>query len=209
MSTLNNFLWSIATVFLVLSGIYFAFKLNFLHLNLKKMFASLKDDNKSNNKISGFESLTIALGGCIGVGSLAGIALSIYKGGVGTIFWICLSCILVAPNSLVENALALIYQKKVGNEYQGGPAYYIKHGLGYKKLAILYALLVAIAYLFGFMTIQANTISKSFTNFFPVSSLLIGILIGIISFLIIRKGTKGIAKFSSFFVGEYFSQIDV
>ena len=200
MNTINNLLWSIATVFLIGSGIYYAYKLDFLHLNLKKIFKSLKNDKNSSDGISPFESLTVALGGCIGVGSLAGIALSIYKGGVGTIFWIWLSCLLVAPNSLVENALALIYQKKEGKEYYGGPAHYIKYGLGYKKLSIFFAILVTIAYICGFLTIQSNTIAKSFTNLFSIPPIIIGLIVGIISFLIIRKGIKGIAKFSSIFV---------
>lgn len=200
MNTINNLLWSIATVFLIGSGIYYAYKLDFLHLNLKKIFKSLKNDKNSSDGISPFESLTVALGGCIGVGSLAGIALSIYKGGVGTIFWIWLSCLLVAPNSLVENALALIYQKKEGKEYYGGPAHYIKYGLGYKKLSIFFAILVTIAYICGFLTIQSNTIAKLFTNLFSIPPIIIGLIVGIISFLIIRKGIKGIAKFSSIFI---------
>ncbi|MBR3660315.1 MAG: amino acid carrier protein [Bacilli bacterium] len=199
MEIINNFLWSIATILLVLSGIYFAFKLKFLHLNFKKMLKSLKSDNNKLG-ISPFESLSVSLGGCIGVGSLAGIALAIFKGGVGTIFWILLSCLIIAPNSIVENALALMYREKNNNSYIGGPAYYIKKGLGYKKIAILYSIIVILAYLFGFLTIQSNTIAKSITFLYNVPSILIGIIIGILSFLIIRKGLKGIARFSSIFV---------
>ena len=200
MAGVNNLLWSIATVLLVFSGLYFAFKLKFFHLNFKEMYKYIFKNSKSSKGISPFESLTVALGACIGVGSLAGIALSIYKGGVGTIFWIWLSCLIVAPNSLVENALAVIYQKRKGDAYQGGPPYYIKYGLGYKKLAFVYAFLVAFSYLVGFLTIQSNSIAKAFTNFFNVPSILIGIVIAILSFIVIHKGIKGIAKFSSIFV---------
>lgn len=199
MEIINNFLWSIATVLLVLSGFYFSFKLKFIHLNLFKIFKSLKGD-KGKNGISPFQSLSVALGGCIGVGSLAGIALAIYKGGEGTIFWIIVSCLIIAPNSIVENALAVMYHKKTNNGYIGGPAYYIKNGLGFKKVSLLYAIVVSFAYLFGFLTIQSNTIAKSITTFYNIPSLLIGIIIGILSFIVIRKGIKGIAKFSSFFV---------
>ncbi len=200
MEIINNFLWSIATVLLVLSGLYFSFKLKFLHLNFIKIFKSLKNNNKNKKGISAFESLTVSMGACIGVGSLAGIALAIFKGGVGTIFWILLSCFIVAPNSLVENALAVIYHKKEGQNYVGGPAYYIERGLGYKKIAIIYSILICVAYLFGFLTIQSNTISSFVTTFYNIPSVAIGIAIGFLSFLIIRKGIKGIAKFSSIFV---------
>ena len=173
MDIINNFLWSIATIMLVLSGLYFAFKLNFLHLNFKKIWKSLKPDKSSNSGMSSFETLTVSLGGCIGVGSLAGIALAIFKGGIGTIFWIWLSCLLVAPNSLVENSLALIYKKKVGSSYVGGPAYYIKYGLGYKKLAFIYAAFAS-PFLFFLtdgkqdITRSGTILAKSYTDLYTV-----------------------------------------
>ena len=199
MEIVNNFLWSIATTLLIISGFYFSVKLKFIHFNFKKMFKSLRS-SKDKKGISAFESLSVSLGGCIGVGSLAGIALAIFKGGVGTIFWILISCLIIAPNSVVENSLAVMYHEKTDNGYIGGPAYYIKKGLGFKKIAFLYAVIVSIAYLFGFLTIQSNTIAKSITTFYNIPSLLIGIIIGIFSFIIIKKGIKGIANFSKIFV---------
>ena len=163
MEIINNFIWSVATVLLVLSGLYFSVKLKFIHLNIFKIFKSLKG-NKENSGISPFQSLSVSLGGCIGVGSLAGIALAIYKGGVGTIFWIVISCLIIAPNSVVENSLAVMYHEKTKSGYVGGPAYYIKKGLGFKKTSLLYAIIVSIAYLFGFLTIQSNTISSFITE---------------------------------------------
>ena len=199
MEIINNLLWSVFLVLLISSGIYFSFKIKFLHLDIIQIFKSFKG-NSGKNGISPFESLMVSLGGCIGVGSLAGIALAIYKGGLGTIFWLMLSILIIAPTSFVENSLALIYQEKTKKGYVGGPAYYIKNGLGYKKISFLYAVIVSIAYLFGFLTIQSNTIAKSITVFYNVPNLLIGIVIGILSFIIIKKGIKGIANFSKFFV---------
>lgn len=200
MELINNYLWIIATILLLISGIYFSFKLHFLHFNIKEIFKSLFNKENNKNGISAFESLAVSLGSCIGVGSLAGIALAIFKGGVGVIFWIIVSCLLMASNSIVENSLSIIYREKKNNNYIGGPSFYIEKGLGYKKLALLYSIIVCIAYLFGFLTIQSNTIATSITLFYHIPSLYIGFIIGIISFLIIRKGLKGIAKFSSFFV---------
>lgn len=200
MEKINSIIWSISTVMLVLSGLYFAFKLDFLHLKLRKLFKVLKKNDRDSSGISPISSLMVSLGACIGVGSLAGIALSIYKGGVGTIFWILLSCIIVAPNSLVENTLAVVYHEKSGKDYLGGPAYYIKKGLGKKKLSYLYASLIIITYIFGFLTIQSNTIAKSLTTIFNIPNIIIGVIVGLLSFLIIFKGIKGISKFSNIFI---------
>ena len=200
MEYISSYLWSIATILLVMSGIYYSFKLHFLQFNFKEIIKSLKNNKNNKNGISPFESLVVSMGSCIGVGSLAGIALAIFKGGVGVIFWVIISCLLMSSNSLVENALAIVYREKKDNNYIGGPAFYIKKGLGYNKLSLIYSIIICIAYLFGFLTIQSNTIATSITTLYKVPSILIGIIIGIISFLIIRKGIKGIAKFSSFFV---------
>ena len=200
MEHINNFLWCMATIMLVASGIYYTFKLHFLHFNLKEIIQSVTGKKKDNNGISAFESLTVSMGACIGVGSLAGVALAIFKGGVGTIFWILLSCLLMAANSLVENSLAVIYREKKNNIYVGGPSFYISKGLGYKKLALVYSIVICIAYLFGFLTIQSNTIATAISTFYHIPSIIIGIFVGLFSFLIIKKGIKGIAKFSSIFV---------
>ena len=70
--------------------------------------------------------MTLSLAARIGVGSLAGIALGIYRGGIGVIFWLWLSALITIPNALVESTLAVKYREKDGKFYKGGPAYYIK-----------------------------------------------------------------------------------
>ena len=191
-------LWLIATVVIFLCGIYFSFKLSFIHLNLKQMIKAIakKQDNKEG--ISLFQSLTMSLAGRIGVGSLSGIALAIYLGGPGVIFWIWLTSLLCATNAFAESVLAVVFRKKdSGNIYRGGPFYYIQDGLGSKKIAYFYAVVVLIAYIGGFMTIQINTVTKSITNIIPVSSSLIGIILAIISGITILGGVKKIANTTS------------
>ena len=199
MDKINAVCWAIATVLLVVSGIYFTITLKFPQFHFKKMIGSLKNDNKSSG-ISPFETLTLSLAARIGVGSLAGIALSIYRGGIGTIFWLWLSTLITIPNTFVESTLAVVYHKKDGNFYQGGPAYYINKGLGYKKLSILYAIIVSLCYLGGFLAIQSNTIATSLNDYLNIPYIISGIIVAIISYIIIVKGVKGIAKFTSFLV---------
>ncbi len=195
MQFVNKVLWGIATIFLLSSGIYFSMKLHGIQFRLKDMIHSFK--KKKGDQISPFETLTMATAARIGVGSLAGIALAIYVGGEGTIFWLWLSTFLVAPNAFAESCLGVIYREKDGEFHKGGPAYYIKKGLGMKKLSSFYALLIIIAYIFGFLTIQSNTIAKSLENMLPIPFLAIGIMIALISFVVIYKGVKGIADFTS------------
>lgn len=200
MDKINAVCWAIATVLLVSSGLYFSISLGFPQFSFKKMFKSLKNDNKDKKGISPFETLTLSLAARIGVGSLAGIALGIFKGGVGTIFWLWISALITIPNTLVESTLAVKYREKDGKFYKGGPAYYINKGLGYKKLSIIYAIVVSFCYLGGFLAIQSNTIASSLKDFINVPHLVTGIIVAVISYIIIVRGIKGIASFSSFLV---------
>lgn len=197
MAYLNQICWSIATVLLVGCGIYYSFKLKFIQFNFKEMFKSFKGGKKSNNSVSPFETLTLALAARIGVGSLAGIALGIYNGGIGVIFWVWLSTIFTLPNTFVESLLAVVYRKRDGEFYKGGPAYYIGNGLGYKKLAVIYAVVISLCYLGGFLAIQSNTISASISSFSDIPNYITGLIVALISFIIIFKGLKSITKFTA------------
>jgi AGCS family alanine or glycine:cation symporter len=200
MSQINTIVWGIATIFLIVCGLYFTFKLKFVQLNLKEIIKSLKPSNSSKNSISPFKTLTLALAARIGVGSLAGIALGIYKGGVGVVFWIWLSSFITLPNSFVESTLAVLFHEKDGDYYIGGPAYYINKGLKLKKLSIIYALIIFVSYIGGFLAIQSNTIATSVKTYLDVSPYITGLIIAIISYFIISRGLKRIANFNSFLV---------
>lgn len=195
---INSILWSIAILFLIGGGIYFTFYLKGVQFNLRQMVLSFKHEKKE--KISPFKSLTMALAARIGVGSLAGIALALYIGGPGSIFWIWISSIITAVNSFSESVLGIVYREKDDDVYKGGPAFYIDKGLGKKKLAKLYALLIMFSYIVGFMTIQANTITASVSSYIDVSPIVIGIILAVISAYSILGGVKGIVNLTSMLV---------
>ena len=57
MEIINSFFWSIATILLVAIGIYYAIKLDFLHLNFKEIIKSFMNDSKKENGISDFAQI--------------------------------------------------------------------------------------------------------------------------------------------------------
>lgn len=192
---INQALWLVATVLLIGGGIYFTFRLSFVQLRFKTMFRSFK--TKEKEEISPFKSLTMALAARIGVGSLAGIALAIHLGGIGTIFWIWISSFLTLPNTFAESVLAMKYREKDGPYHKGGPSFYIDKGIQKKNLAKVYALLIVVAYLIGFLTIQANTIAASLSTSVAMQPIVTGIIIAIVTAFIIFKGLKGISDATS------------
>lgn len=196
---LNTILWQTAIVFLLGGGLYFTIKLKGVQFKFINMLKSFKTD-ETDNKVTPFKSLTMALAARIGVGSLAGIALAIYVGGKGTIFWIWVSSIITSVNAFSESLLGVKYHQKINDQYVGGPAYYIDKGLKKRNLARCYAFLIIFAYIVGFMSIQANTIANSINNYYNIAPLITGIVVAIISGYIIIKGLKEILEVTSVLV---------
>ena len=192
---INKLLWGITTILLVSSGIYFSKKLQFPQFNIKKMVKSLFDDK--NKDISPFKTLMLSLAARVGVGSLAGVALAIYIGGPGTIFWMWISTIIVVPNAYAESYLSVLFHKKRNGAYEGGPFYYIEKGLNKKNLAKMYSILVIIVYILGFTTIQTNTIAISFHNFSNIPQLVVGLFVALLTAVVIFGGGKSIIETSS------------
>ena len=200
MTQINTFFWIIATVLLISCGLYYTFSLKFVQFNFKKIISSMQKGHTTKDSISPFKTLTLALAARIGVGSLAGIALGIYKGGIGVVFWIWLSALITLPNSFVESMLAVIFRERDGKYYIGGPAYYINKGLGLKKLSSIYAIIIFLCYIGGFLAIQSNTIATSLNNYLDISPIITGIIVAIVSYLIISRGLKRITNFTSLLV---------
>ena len=175
---------------LLIFGIYFSFKIKFIQFNLVKTIKSIfKKENKEG--VSSFKALCLSLANRVGVGSLSGVALSLYLGGIGSIFWMWISTIICSSTTMIETILSLKYRKKINNfEYEGGPFYYISLGLKKYKLAILYAVVFLISYLCGFLTIQSNTISRVVTQIIPIKEFLVGIIIVLLTSFVIFKNNK-------------------
>jgi len=194
----NSILWAIASALIIFSGIYFTIKTNFKQFRFKKMIRLLMQKDKNNTGISTISSLMMSLGGRIGVGSLSGVALSIYEGGIGSIFWIWIISLIISINTYVESFLGVAYQEKdEKNIYKGGVSYYIKKGLNYKILAIIYALILIICYVGGYLTIQTNTIVKVTSDINFINPYLVTIVISLIMAIVIFGGTKKIASFTN------------
>lgn len=158
MEQINKVLWLITTSVIIIISIYLSLKERVPQIRLKNIIKSI--NTKSNNKVSILDSLMMSLSSRIGVGSIAGIALAIKYGGIGSIFWIWIITILVSSISYIESLYGAKYKIKIDKDTTvGGPHYYINNVLNKKTLSKIYAILIIISYGIGFITIQSNTIS--------------------------------------------------
>ena len=194
---LEHIIWSyLAIPILLFVSLIFTFYFQGVQFRLKKMIQCLTKKS-SNSSVSSFQSFTMALAARVGVGSLAGVALGIYIGGPGSVFWMWISALITAAASFVESTLAQLYKKRDGDIYIGGPAYYIEYGMHQKGFAVIYAFIIVLTYTFGFSAIQANTIATSFRDVLSIPPLLTGVGLALITSMIIFGGASTIAKMTS------------
>ena len=193
---INKLLWAVATILIIVSGIYFSGIFGLVQFRFTEMFKNLLKKEKKEVGISPIQSFLMTLGSRIGVGSIAGVSLALHLGGPGSIFWMWISALLSASNTFCETVLGIVYREKDGKDYKGGPSYYIRNGLNKPKLGMIYAVIILVSFVGGFVGIQGNTITKSFLEIIYVPKFIIGICLVLLVSLIVFGGLKRIAAFS-------------
>ena len=175
-------------------GLVFTILTKFVQVrHLKDMIKLTFQRKSSKSGISSFQAVSMSLGSRVGTGNIAGVATAITLGGPGAVFWMWVMAFLGAATSFVEVTLAQIYKSNENGEYRGGPPYYIEKGLGWKKMAVVYAFLTIGANGFLLMNIQSNTVALSMEQAFGIPPVFVGVAMVILLFLIIFGGVKRIA----------------
>ncbi len=207
---LANTLWNGPILITVLLGggiiLFFYSKL----LPFKYIFHSLnilkeRESSSSNfGKITFFQAISAQIGTIVGLGNISGVAVAIVTGGPGAIFWMWVTAFFGMITKFYTCSLAVLYRgKDTKGNYQGGPMYVIREGLG-KKWNFL-ALIFCFFGLFGVSPIfQANQIIEITnsvllhgfdSNFLTNFSL--GLLLSFLVALVIFGGIKRIGKVAS------------
>lgn len=197
--------WSLIPI-LVIFGVFFTLASGFVQITyFKRMFNVFRPSTQLNEpgEVSSLQALLVSVGGRVGGGNIAGVAVAISLGGPGAVFWMWAIALVGMATSLIECTLAQIYKRTdhEGN-YRGGPAQYIIHGLGkeYRWLAILYAISLIAAFALGFNAFQGNTVAGAVQDSFGISRLWTGIGFSILTGLVVYGGIKRIARVSEIVV---------
>ena len=201
----NEFLWSkVLIIMLIVLGIYFTFRTNFVQFRFfGEMFRLLGDGAKGEKKegaVSSFQAFCISTASRVGTGNIAGIAMAVVAGGPGSVFWMWLIALIGSASSFVESTLAQIFKIKDGEGFRGGPAYYMEQGLKNRTMGIVFSILITICFGFIFNAVQSNTITAAFNNAFGVNRLAIGIILATLTGIIIFGGVHRVAKVSEVIV---------
>lgn len=167
---------------------------------------------QSDEGISSFQAFALAISGRVGTGNIVGVATAIYMGGPGAVFWMWVIAFLGSSSAFIESTLAQVYKQREGNDFRGGPAYYIEKGLGVKWYALLFAVITIVSTGFLLPGVQSNAINGTITNAFNYSNEVVqiagidvtiswvGLVIIALLAIIIIGGVKRLGQASEFIV---------
>ena len=166
--------------FLLICHVYFCFKTRFVQRHtLKGIGYSLSGGAKST-----YSAFAAALGTTIGPGNIVGVAVAIQTGGAGAVLWMWLCGILSMATKYAESFLCLKFKQDIG-----GPMILLRQN-GYKKTAVLWAFLCALAGLF----MGAGVPSHSLSSTLPLPLWITGSVMAFLTLITVCFGVKGISK---------------
>lgn len=195
----GNLTWGWALVpMLIIFGLLFTIVGRFAQFRyFGRMFEVLRGSKDKHDGVTGRQALLVSIGGRVGGGNIAGVAVAISLGGPGAVFWMWVVALIGMMTSIVECSLAQLYKRKdADGNYRGGPASYILHGLGkdYRWLAVIYAIALTLSFSVGFIAFQGNTVAGSALESFGISRVMTGIALAIAGGFIVFGGINRIAK---------------
>ncbi|AIY06331.1 sodium:alanine symporter [Planococcus sp. PAMC 21323] len=192
----NTLLWTYILIALLMGlGLYFTVRTRFVQIRLfGEMFRVITEKKDGDSGISAFQAFTISTASRVGTGNITGVALAIAIGGPGAVFWMWMVAIIGMATAFVESTLAQVYKVRDGEQFRGGPAYYMEKALGNRKLGIVFAILLTLAFGFIFNSVQSNTIAQSFEDVFNIPDWSIGIGLVLLTAIVIFGGVKRIAR---------------
>ena len=193
----SAFLWGWPMIVLLLgTHIFLTIRLRFPQRKIFKAIAlSVKRDKQATGDVSQFGALATALAATIGTGNIIGVATAIALGGPGAVFWCWLTGVFGISTKYAEGLLAVKYRVKTKRgQIIGGPMYALEKGLGWKWLAVLFAIFATLASFGIGSTVQANAISTLVENQYNVSPYITGLVVTALGAAVIVGGVKSIAK---------------
>ena len=200
LTDLSGLLWGWPMIILLLgTHVYLTIILRFPQ---RKIFTairlSIKRDPGATGDVSQFGSLATALAATIGTGNIIGVATAIALGGPGAVLWCWLTGVFGISTKYAEGLLAIKYRVKTANgKMLGGPMYALERGLGWKWLAVLFAVFTAIASFGIGNTVQANAIATLAHETYQVSPYITGTFVCLLAGAVVLGGVKSIARVCS------------
>ena len=203
--TLAGFLsGNILVPILIPVGIWFTLRMKGLQFTnfAESWRCAFENKSKDNSAVSSFQAMMVSTAARVGTGNIVGVCTAICLGGFGSVFWMWVMALFGMATAFVESTLAQIYKERSSDgsgTCKGGPAYYMEHGLGSRKLGVIFSILLFLTFGFGFNVLISYNVVESFAIFYPSSAdfhatvvpyIIIAVLTLGFAFCVFRGGQK-------------------
>ena len=196
-SDVSSTLWGWPMMIMLLgTHIFLTIRLRFPQRKiLTAIKLSVTKDPDATGDVSQFGSLATALAATIGTGNIIGVATAVSLGGPGAVLWCWLTGVFGIATKYSEGLLAIKYRIKTSDgKMLGGPMYALERGLGWKWLAVLFAVFTAFASFGIGSTVQANAMSVMTFESYGVPQWITGLVVCGLLAAVVFGGVKIIAK---------------
>ncbi|MGG5776160.1 alanine/glycine:cation symporter family protein [Bacillus subtilis] len=197
----SDFIWKYLFYILIGLGLFFTIRFGFIQFRyFIEMFRIVGEKPEGNKGVSSMQAFFISAASRVGTGNLTGVALAIATGGPGAVFWMWVVAAVGMASSFVESTLAQLYKVRDGEDFRGGPVYYIQKGLGARWLGIVFAILITVSFGLIFNAVQTNTIAGALDGAFHVNKIAVAIVLAVLTAFIIFGGLKRVVAVSQLIV---------
>lgn len=186
---------------LLAGGVFFTVTLGrFFLLRPKRVLAGVSQAAKEGGA-SPWRTLSVALAGTLGVGNITGVALAIYYGGPGAVFWMWVSAFFAMFLKYAEIVLALRTRVTgADGEVHGGAMYYMKTlvtGKTGRFFAGMFAVLCMMASLTLGGVVQTSAAAEAAESVFGVPKIVVGAVFAVLAAMILFKGIRRVEAVTS------------
>ncbi|HOP06094.1 MAG TPA: sodium:alanine symporter family protein [candidate division Zixibacteria bacterium] len=216
LSTAANWIWGepYFAMLLLGTGIFLTIRLGAIQIrgfaHGLAIVSGKYDDPAHQGQLTHFQALCAALSATIGIGNISGVAIALYFGGPGAIFWMWISALFGMALKYTSCTLAIKFRKiDPDGNVRGGPMYFIELGMSksLRPLAYMFAVCTAFAAFGCGNMAQSNTIAHSIIEAFGIGSgsetivrIIIGLILAGLVALVIIGGIKRIGSVASYLV---------
>lgn len=200
-SRLRYALWGPFTVLLLLlTGAYLTVQSGFVQFWAAPRLLRARKRSRAAGGISPWQALCTSLGGTLGVGNLAGVAIAISLGGPGAVFYMLLAAFFGMATKYAELLLAVRCRITRDGAPLGGPMVYLARDAGLPRVGRLFAVCCILCALGTGAAAQGGAIAEALNPLLPVPPLVIGCLTALVLLPVLRGGGKRIARVSTVLV---------
>lgn len=197
---------------LIASGAYLTVRTRGVQLRLfTRSLALVAHSRHRRGSLSSFQAFVIGLGGRVGTGNIAGVALAVTLGGPGALFWMWVVALLGMATSFAESTLAQVFKVRAADGiFRGGPAYYMERGLAlYQRaglarlgrwMGLTFAAMLVFSYGLIFPMVQSNTIAVTVASSHGVATWVTALVLMAVTAPILLAGMRAVARVTEWLV---------